>query len=137
MASSETAYLMLVRETTPEVYEAMSREELETSLERWNAWVDTMAATGKLHDGRPLESTGRRVSGKQGKAVVDGPFTEAKELVGGYFLLTDLTLEAVTAFAQACPSLEFGMTVEIRPVAATCHLARALGWETMRGPADA
>ena len=43
-------------------------------------------------------------------------------------------LDGATELAEACPLLEFGMTVEVRPVAGACHLAIALGWETMREP---
>ncbi len=135
MATTPSAFLLLVRETRPEAYEAMSPEETRQSLDRWNAWVDRMTATGKLMVANPLESRVRMVSGAKGDRVVDGPFAEAKELVGGFFLLNDTTLDEVTAIARECPNLPYGMTLEIRPVAGACHLAKAIGWETMRGPA--
>ncbi len=134
MESTPSAYLLLVRETRPEAYEGMSAEERKQSLDNWNAWVDRMGASGKLQVANPLESGVRMVSGKRGERVVDGPFTEAKELVAGFFLLTDTTREEVTAFARECPNLPNGMTVEIREVAGACHLARSIGGETMRGP---
>jgi hypothetical protein len=126
--------LLLVRETTPEVYGGMSAEERRRSLDRWNAWVDRMAATGKLAAANPLESAVRLVSGPRGRHVVDGPYAEAKEVVAGFFLLTGTTLEEVTALARECPNLPNGMTIEIRPIAGACHLARSIGWDTMRGP---
>jgi hypothetical protein len=135
MAGNASAYLLLVRETAPETYAAMTPAELRGALDRWNGWVDDVAATGKLQDGRPLEDAARLVAGRRGERVLDGPFSEAKELVGGYFLLSDLTLDEATEIARRCPALPHGMTVEIREVADTCHLARALGWQTMRGPA--
>ncbi|HET7584732.1 MAG TPA: YciI family protein [Gemmatimonadaceae bacterium] len=135
MAAATSDYLLLVRETTPEVYERMSTDERRASLDRWNAWVDRMAATGKLRDGQPLASAARLVAGAKGERVVDGPFAEAKELVGGYFLLAGMTLDDVTQLARECPNLPYGMTVEIRPIANACHLATSIGWERMRGPA--
>ena len=66
-----------------------------------------------------------------------GPFAEAKELVGGYFIVTAASLDEATLLAEQCPLLAFGMTVEVRPVAGACHLARSLGWDTMREPATA
>ncbi len=136
MPPTPSTILLLVRETRPAAYEAMSPEETRRCLDRWNAWVDRMAATGKLAAANPLESRARLVSGRRGEHVVDGPYTEAKELVAGFFLLTDTTMEEVTAMARECPNLPHGMTVEIRPVAGACHLARTIGWETMRGPAE-
>ncbi len=130
-----SAYLLLVRETRPEAYEGMSPDQRRQSLDRWNAWVDRMGAPGKLQVANPLESKVRMVSGRRGEQVVDGPYAEAKELVAGFFLFTDTTLDEVTALARECPNIPFGMTVEIREIAGACHLARSIGWETMRGPA--
>lgn len=134
--NTPSAFLLLVRETTPELYANMSPAERRQALDRWNAWVDGMTARGKLRDAQPLQSAARLVSGARGQYVMDGPFAEAKELVGGYFLLRDTTLDEATAMAQQCPNLPYGMTVEIRPIADACHLATSLGWETMRGPAS-
>ncbi len=135
MEPTPSSYLLLVRETRPESYEAMSAEERRRSLDDWNAWVDRMTASGKLLVANPLESGARMVSGRRGEHVVDGPFAEAKELVAGFFLLTDTSLDEVTSIARECPNLPNGMTVEIRQVAGACHLARSIGWETMKGPA--
>ena len=137
MATTDSSYLLLVRDTTPEVYETMSAEERRKALGRWNAWVDGMAARGKLRAGQPLKEAARLVSGPRGERVTDGPFAEAKELVGGYFLLADTTQDEATAIARQCPLLPHGMTVEIRPMAAACHVATSIGWVTMRGPAPA
>jgi len=134
MATAES-YLFLIRETSPESYAAMSSDERRRCLDRWNDWVDGMVARGQVQHGQPLEDGGRMV-GRGGRAL-DGPFAEAKELVGGYFLVTAASLDQATAIAQTCPSLEYGMTIEVRPIADACHLARSLGWETMREPAGA
>jgi hypothetical protein len=136
MATEPSAFLLLVRETRPETYEAMSPPETRAALDRWNAWVDRMTASGKLVAANSLAAGVRMVSGHRGEHVVDGPFVEAKELVGGFFLLSDTTLDQATAIARECPNLPHGMTVEIRQVQGACHLARAIGWDTMRGPGD-
>ena len=84
MATTSESYLLLVRDTTPEVYETMSPDERRKALDRWNAWVDGMAERGKLRDGQPLQSGGRLISGARGERVTDGPFAESREIVGGY-----------------------------------------------------
>ncbi|HEX7051220.1 MAG TPA: YciI family protein [Longimicrobiales bacterium] len=137
MGTTPSAYLLIFRETTPERYEAMSPEELRAALDRWNAWCDGLASQGKLQAGNTLAPEGRVIRGAGGKGVVDGPFAETKELIGGYILLEAASLDEALALARQCPNLEYGMTVEVRPVAQACHLARALGWETMRGPVEA
>lgn len=77
---------------------------------------------------------GRVVSRAGGVRAVDGPFAEAKEVIGGYFLLTAADLDEATAIAEGSPNLDYGMTVDVRPIAPACHLARSLGWQTMREP---
>lgn len=124
-------HLLLVRDTTPEVYETMSADQRRQLLDRWNGWVDILAQHG-LESGHPLQQGGRMIAGTRGERVVDGPFSEAKEMVGGFFLLTSDDLEQVTALARQCPLLSHGMTVEIRPIAPACHLATSLGLRTMR-----
>jgi hypothetical protein len=51
--------------------------------------------------------------------VVDGPFAETKELVGGYYLLNCETQAEATAIAAECPAAEWA-TVEVRRIG-TCY----------------
>src|SRR5690606_16288128 len=103
-------------DTTPEVYPAMSDAQRADLLDRWNGWVDELAGGGCLVDGKPLEPYGRLVSAPAPDRIVDGPFAEAKEAVGGYFLVTADDLDAATRLARDCPLLRHGMTVEVRAV---------------------
>lgn len=137
METVASSYLLIFRESSPESYEAMTPEELRQSLDAWNGWCDSLAARGKLQAGHPLAPGGRVVSQGTRPRVLDGPFAEAKELIGGYFLVAAADMDEATALAEECPLLQYGMTVEVRPVAQACHLAVALGWETMREPATA
>jgi hypothetical protein len=133
MSADSTAYMLIFRESTPEAYEELTMEERRAELDRWNAWCDDLSVKGMMQHGHPLGDAGRVVSAR-GRRTIDGPFAEAKELVGGYFIVSARDLEAATAIAEQCPLLPYGMTVEVRPVAGGCHLARSLGWETMREP---
>lgn len=110
-------FLLIFRESSDSPYERLSAEERQRLLEQWNAWYDGLAALGKVQHGEPLEPGGRVVRQHR---VTDGPFAEAKEAVGGYFLLTVADLDEATAIAQRCPSLVLGMSVEVRPVAGAC-----------------
>ena len=84
------SFMLIFRDTTPEKYEALSPGERKQSLDRWNAWYDGIAANGQMDHGNPLRPTGRIVSSRRGEAVFDGPFSEAKEAIGGYFLILSL-----------------------------------------------
>lgn len=135
MKAGAPSYMLIFRESTPDVYDRLSKEERKSQLDRWNAWCDDLVARGAMQSGHPLGDQGTVVSAAAGKRPVDGPFAEAKELVGGYFLISVDGLDEATRIAEECPLLPFGMTVEVRPVAGACHLARSLGMESMREPA--
>ena len=60
------------------------------------------------------DAKGVRVQVRDGRSrLVDGPFTEAKEMIGGFFLLDVATRDEAVAIAQACPAAEWA-TVEVR-----------------------
>jgi hypothetical protein len=60
------------------------------------------------------QAEGVRIRKRGGKlAAVDGPFAEAKEIIGGFFLLSCGTLEEAVAIGNECPATEWS-TVEVR-----------------------
>jgi hypothetical protein len=110
-------FLLLFRNTGPDTHEHLSGEQRAALTRQWTDWYDGLAAAGKVQHGRPLALGGRVVSGARGERVVDGPYAETKEVVGGYFFLTVGDLEEATEIAKRCPGLPLGLTVEVRPVA--------------------
>ena len=114
---SSSPFLLLFRNAGPETHAHLSREQQAELTRQWNNWYDGLAAQGKVQHGRPLALNGRVVSGARGERVTDGPFAEAKEVVGGYFFLTVADLDEATEIAQRCPGLPLGLTVEVRPIA--------------------
>lgn len=127
------SYLFIIRED-PAAYDALAPDERRRSMDRWNEWVDGMAARGQLQRGDPLQPSGRLVRASPTGRALDGPFAETKEIIAGYFLVTARGLDQASSLAQDCPNLRYGMTIEVRPLASACELARSLGWETMREP---
>jgi hypothetical protein len=80
---------------------------------------DAIAAQGQLKAVESLASqdTAVRVSHANGRAqTLDGPFAEAKEMVGGFFLLQNVTHDQALAWAHACPAAQWA-TVELRALA--------------------
>lgn len=122
MPTKISPYLLIFRDASPDVYQTISPQERQELMMQWNAWYDGLAAQGKVQHGHPLEPQVRVVSGPKGERVVDGPFAEAKEAIGGYFLLTVASIDEATEIAQRCPSLRVGMTVEVRAIAEACEV---------------
>ena len=117
---SQNGYMLLYR--SDEWYKALSHEELQNVISQNNAWMERLTAQGKAKPGRALERKRATVSGKNGRVVSDGPFAESKEAIGGYLLLDVETLEEAIAIAQSSPSLAYGTSIEVRPVAEECPL---------------
>jgi hypothetical protein len=105
-------------------HKGLSPEEMQKVSEQWMAWFKRLTEQGKAVAGHPLEREGKMVSGKNGRVVADGPFTEAKESIGGYFLLDVATMDEAVAIAQECPGLAYGAKVEVRAVRAECPMAK-------------
>ncbi|MFT3859638.1 MAG: YciI family protein [Aquabacterium sp.] len=107
------------------IIEPVGQRETRTEAEGRQAYAvmrqfaDELAAKGLLVSAESLASQkdGARVQVRSGKAqVVDGPFAEAKEMIGGFFLLSCRTRDEALAIAQACPAAQWA-TVEVRPLA--------------------
>jgi hypothetical protein len=120
--STPVPYLLLFRNTGPETHQHLSPDQRQQLVTRWNAWFDGLMAAGKAIEGQPLEMEARIVSGAGGARVIDGPFAEAKEAVGGYVKLMVSGLEEATEIAQRHPGLAYGLIIEVRPVTNHCHL---------------
>ena len=119
-------YLLLIR-TSEKWEKGLSPDELEREMHKFVDWVNGMRERGILNGANPLEAEGKIVSGNGGSVVTDGPFAESKEAIGGYFYLQVKTLDDAVAEAQACPALDFGCTMEVRPIAAMCPLIAQAG----------
>ena len=92
-----------------------STEQGRQVTQKWMAWLKDLAEKGHLVDrGQPLERTGKIV--RAGKSVTDGPFAEAKDVVGGYTLVKANDVAQAAALADGCPILDRGGYVEVRPV---------------------
>jgi hypothetical protein len=92
-----------------------SPEELQSNMGKWMAWVEKLHQEGKYVAGEALLPGGKLVTGKT--TVTDGPYTEGKELVGGFFVINAATIEdAVSNATENYPDFEYGGTVQVRPV---------------------
>jgi hypothetical protein len=98
----------------------LSPEEIQKVMVRWNAWYDRFVREGKVAGGQPLWREAKTVSGKKGRTVADGPFAEAKELIAGYIMCRVSNIDEAVKIAQGCPALDYGVTIEVRPIAERC-----------------
>lgn len=89
-------------------------------FERMVRFGESLAAEGKLVHVESLAGAGDavRVRRERGGAarLIDGPYAEAKEMIGGFFLLKDVSRDEAVAIAGRCPAAEWA-TVEVRAIA--------------------
>jgi hypothetical protein len=93
-----------------------SPAEWQQQMQKWMAWMKDLGEKGYLKAiGSPLEKTGKLVSGRQ-KVVSDGPFAEAKDVIGGYTLVEAKDIEEATELSKGCPIFLTNGAVEVRPI---------------------
>ena len=83
------------------------------------AYAEAMRKAGVFLGGERLKASkhGARVRVRDGKSLVlDGPYVDAKEQLGGYFMIEVPGLDEAVSWAARCPAAKYG-TVEVRPVA--------------------
>jgi hypothetical protein len=95
----------------------MSPKQMQEMLQSYGAWSERVAKQGKLKGGEKLRDGQGRVvrGGKSGLKVTDGPFTESKEVMGGYWVLEASDYDDVAKLVQDHPHLQFG-SLEIREI---------------------
>jgi hypothetical protein len=98
----------------------LPREKLMEMSKRYMGWADSLRQKGTLVGGEKLAAGGvRHIRVKDGKPVAsDGPYAEAKEVIGGYFVIEVKDAAEAEAVARDCPHLALAPTnwVEIRPI---------------------
>jgi hypothetical protein len=93
-----------------------SPQEMQEVMQLWMAWMQDLAKGGHMKErGQPLEPAGKVVTGPQ-RTVTDGPYAEAKDLVGGYTLILAKDLDEAAELSKGCPVFDRGGSVEVRPV---------------------
>ena len=90
-----------------------SPEDIQKAIDAFYVWYDRLVAEGKMRPGQRLARAGKLVS--RGR-VVDGPFTEAKEVIGGYWFILARSLEEAAEIAAGNPCLACGLFSEVRPI---------------------
>ena len=94
----------------------LSPELMQEHMGKWMVWIDKLRAANQYVAGEPLLPGGKLVSGAKGKSVTDGPYTEGKEVVGGFFIINAKDIDEAVELAKGCPDLEQGSKVQVRQV---------------------
>jgi hypothetical protein len=103
-------------------FAALPKHQVEQAVGAYTAYTDALKRAGVLVGSNRLQpttaaTTVRIVDGKT--QVLNGPYAETKEQLGGYYLIEVPDLDAAISWAARCPGASHG-TMEIRPIWAIC-----------------
>lgn len=124
------------QKTPPSEYLVLSRgqwdadaplEDIQDAIDRFYVWYERLLGEGRIGAGQRLTREGKVVSRQ---AITDGPFAEAKEVVGGYWFILADSLEEAARIAAENPCLAHGLVCEVRPLDPARGSAFALTNET-------
>jgi hypothetical protein len=110
--STMTQYIFLLH-AAPETFAGLSLAEFNAIKSKYAKWRDQMIAEGRVAGGNKLEDGSGRII--RGSNVTDGPYTEAKEVVGGLFIIEAHNYDDAVAVAATCPHIDYG-TLEVRAI---------------------
>ena len=110
-------YLLLIA-SNEAAMESATKSDIEQMMAAYGAYSEAMSKAGVMVGGERLQraSTATTVRVKGGKTeVLDGPYAETKEQLGGYYMIDVPDLDAALSWAARCPGASHG-AVEVRPI---------------------
>lgn len=109
-------FMMIFRHEQNEHAEKPSEEQIQAEIIQWQNWIRGIAESGNYSSTNRLEQEGKTLKSKD--VVSDGPYAEAKEMIGGYLIVKANSLDTAVDMAKSCPGLLNSANVEVRPVMA-------------------
>lgn len=99
-------------------WEAVPEERVHEIMAAYNAYTEKLREAGVLISADELNvvATAKSVRGVGGTSVVDGPFVDTKEALGGYYLIDAPSEAEALKWAKQAPTMMHGGGVELRPV---------------------
>ena len=96
----------------------LSPEDIQRIIAKYTAWRDGLVQRNKMRGGEKLTDDGGRHLGVQGGTVTvtDGPYSEAHEVLGGFFVIEAVDYNDAVDIARTCPHLAEGQRIEVREV---------------------
>ena len=114
------AQFMLLLHQAPNYNTDLPREKMLEMTGKYMAWADALRQKGQMVGGEKLgASGGRQLRSSGGKLVVSaGPYADAKDVIGGYFVIAARDLAEAEAIARECPHLALAPAnwAEVRPI---------------------
>ena len=107
------AQFMMLLHNEPPTEGAFSPEDIQAVVQKYQEWSEKMELAG---GNKLANDAGKVLQGTDNVSVVDGPFAETKEVIGGYFILEAKDYTEAAELSKSCPHLAFGGKIELRQI---------------------
>ena len=108
---------MLLLYGDPESWVNFGPEDMQRAIEKYMSWGAKLRSSRVYLGSHKLaDDAGKVMRGRGQVRVTDGPYSETKEVLGGYYLIKAADYNQAVEISRGCPSLEYGGTVEVRQV---------------------
>jgi hypothetical protein len=109
---------MLLLHQSPSKFQNLSPQDIQQIIAKYKAWREELVKANKMRGGEKLANDGGRRLRIQGNqvSVTDGPYSEAAEVLGGYFTVDAKDYDEAVAIARTCPHLTGSQWIEVRQV---------------------
>ena len=110
-------FILLLHEN-PADFANVSAEEIERIIGEYTAWRRKIETEGRYEGSNKLKDEGGRHLSMRNQQlrVVDGPYAEAKEVMGGYFVINAANYDEAVEISKGCPHLKYGGWIELREI---------------------
>jgi hypothetical protein len=105
-------YVLILRDDNNRIT-GLSPDQMQAVIQRYIAWRTKVSANRAVSGHKLRDGQGRVISGAAGTTVTDGPYAEAREVIGGLFVIEGKDYDDIVELCRDCPHLDFG-TIEIR-----------------------
>jgi hypothetical protein len=109
---------MLLLHENPSEFAGHTQNQMEAVIAEYQSWGQRLAAEGRLVGSHKLTDEGGRHVAKRGSEILvtDGPFAEAKEVLGGYYIVEAASYDDAVEIAKTGPHLRYNGRIEVRKV---------------------
>ncbi len=108
-------FMFLFRGGENHAHNANDSKAAMDNMQEWMNWMKDLGEKGAFVGTDPLQPTGKQVTGTN-KVVTDGPYIEAKEMVGGYLIVSAKDIDEAVELSKGCPIFKENGKLEVRPI---------------------
>jgi hypothetical protein len=104
---------MVILHGKPSEWNKFPKEQQDQLIQKYMAWVEHLKVENRFKGGSELHPVHRDLKTVNSKIVVDGPFSETKEILTGYFIITAKSINEAVEVSKGCPALTHGDWVQV------------------------